>query len=272
MMSNTTRAMTPRRDLLRRKEGLSASIGEVIGAITISMIVLALSGFGITAGINYSHDSNAEAALQSVRSAQILHQTKTDEYGTMSELRAGEVPSLRAAPDGVRLFVDDDGRNYCAMIESGSTSRPQLVNGPRGGIAQLRTRVNMDTLKGCHTEGRSVRVTKHGGEYLSIATVPAGATTTCLSFNVNPGPDVVIWYVGIAYLDAALNRVGNTQMPNPAGGYWSSNGAARALDVDGTCFPVGPEVKNIQWNFASSAGVDRNTIGSVYRDVVVTFR
>lgn len=272
MMSNSTRAMITCRDLLRRKEGLSASIGEVIGAITISIIVLALSGFGISAGINYSHDSNAEAALQSVRSAQILHQTKTDAYGTMDELQAGEAPSLRSAPDGVRLFVDTDGRDYCALVESGSMSRPQLVNGPRGGVATLRTRVNMDTIKGCHTDGRSVRMTKHVAEYLSIAEVPAGSTSTCLRFNIAAGPGVTHWVVGVAYLDAALMPVGNTKSPNPAGGFYTTNGRANTPDVDGYCIGIGPEVKNVRWNFLSGPASDRNGIGSTYRDVVITFQ
>jgi len=257
--------------LLSDKSGLSASIGEVIGAITISMVVLALSGFGIASGINYSQDSNAEAALQSVRSAQILHQTKTDEYGTMDELLAGDTPSLRNAPDGVHLYVDEDGRNYCAFIESGSMSRPQFLSGPRGGIVELRAKVDPKTFKGCTVQGRSVVIKKHGSDQLAIAAVPPGAGTACLRFNFDPGPEVTNWYIGIKYLDAALKPVGNTKMANPAGGFYTSNGAARVASTNGDCFPVGPEVKNVQWGIHSAAQSDRTGIGSTYRDLVMTF-
>lgn len=106
--------------VLKDKRGLSASLPEVLGAVGIGILVLGLAGFGIGAGINFSQDSGAKSTLESVKSAQILHQTQSNTFGTLAELTGGESPALSTKPDNVNITVSADGRNYCAIVESGS--------------------------------------------------------------------------------------------------------------------------------------------------------
>lgn len=111
------------KDLLADKQGLSASLPEVLGAIAIGIVVLGLAGFGIGAGVNYSQDSGAKQVLESVKSAQVLHQSKTGGFGSLEELTTatgGATPALTVKPDNIALATTADKRNYCAVIESGS--------------------------------------------------------------------------------------------------------------------------------------------------------
>lgn len=115
--------------ILKEKRGLSASLPEVLGAVAISIGVLALVGFGIGAGVNYANDSGAKGSLESVKSAQILHQSKTGGFGTIAELTdstAGATPALTSKPDNVAVSVSTDKRNYCALVESKSMSHTKF--------------------------------------------------------------------------------------------------------------------------------------------------
>lgn len=119
--------------ILKEKRGLSASLPEVLGAVGISILVLGLAGFGIGAGINFSQDSGAKSTLESVKSAQILQQTKTNEFGDLAALTSGEAPALSSKPDNVAIKTWDEGRNYCAFIESTSMSRTKYWITSKGG-------------------------------------------------------------------------------------------------------------------------------------------
>jgi len=112
--------------VLKDKRGLSASLPEVLGAVGISILVLGLAGFGIGAGINFANDSGAKSTLESVNSAQILHQTKNNTFGTLEALTTGDSPALSSKPDNVAIAVSSDGRNYCAVVESGSMSHTKF--------------------------------------------------------------------------------------------------------------------------------------------------
>jgi len=112
--------------VLSDKRGLSASLPEVLGAVGISILVLGLAGFGIGAGINFAQDSGAKSTLESVNAAQILHQTKNNTFGGLDDLTAGDSPALSSTPDNVGIHTSQDGRNYCAIIESGSMSHTKF--------------------------------------------------------------------------------------------------------------------------------------------------
>lgn len=106
--------------VLKDKRGISASLSEVLGAVAISIGVIALAAFGIGAGINYSQDSNAKATLDSIKSAQILHQSKTNGFGDLAALTTGDAPALTSIPTNATIKLSTDKRNYCALVESGS--------------------------------------------------------------------------------------------------------------------------------------------------------
>lgn len=115
--------------VLKDRSGLSASLPEVLGAIGIGILLLGLVGFGVGAGISFAQDSGAKSTLESIKSAQILHQTKTNSYGTLDALTtataAGATPALTAKPDNAVVKVSPDGRNYCAFVESTSMMHTQ---------------------------------------------------------------------------------------------------------------------------------------------------
>lgn len=115
----------PRKALtvLKEKRGLSASLPEVLGAVGIGILLLGLVGFGIGAGINFAQDSGAKGALESVKSAQLLHQSKTNAFGSLEELTTADgtgAAALSVKPDNVTITVSADKRNYCALVVSGS--------------------------------------------------------------------------------------------------------------------------------------------------------
>ena len=106
--------------VLKDRRGLSASLPEVLGAVGIGILLLGLVGFGIGAGINFAQDSGAKAALESVKSAQLLHQSKTNTFGNLDALTKGDPPALAGTTDNMVIDVAPDGRNYCALVESRS--------------------------------------------------------------------------------------------------------------------------------------------------------
>jgi hypothetical protein len=106
------------KSVLTNKRGISASLPEVIGAVTISVILIGGSAFGLAAGYNASQDADAKSTLNAVKSAQVLNQSKTEGYGTFEELTTGEDPALTANPD--KLKIEASTTNYCAVVKSGS--------------------------------------------------------------------------------------------------------------------------------------------------------
>lgn len=257
-------ASRPTREILQSKRGLSASLPEVLGAVGISILVLGLAGFGIGAGINFAQDSGARSTLESVSAAEILHQTKTGDFGTLDDLVAGDSPALTSKPDNIRLFLTDDRRDYCAAVESGSMGRNQFVIGARGGVVELRTHVEHDQIKGCQSPGMTVLMQKHATDLVGTSMVPFGSQRSCLRFAFDPGPSVSQWYIHAVFRDAAMEPVVNSKTGQ------KTTAAARAADVDGFCFPLGSEVKNVSWYVASNASW--NTLGSTYRDLAVIYQ
>lgn len=106
--------------VLTNKLGLSASLPEVLGAIAIGIAVLVGAGFGIGAGVNYSQDSKAQSALESVKSAEVLYQSKNQSFGALTDLTTGDTPALTSTPKN--LAITATATNYCAVIKSGSMS------------------------------------------------------------------------------------------------------------------------------------------------------
>lgn len=254
----------PVRDVLQSRRGLSASLPEVLGAVGISILVLGLAGFGIGAGINFAQDSGARASLESVSAAEVLHQTKTGDFGSLDELTTGDSPALTSKPDNIRLFLTDDRRDYCAAVESGSMSRKQFVIGARGEVVELRTHVEHDQIKGCQSPGVTVRMNKHATDLVGTSKVPTGSQQTCLRFAFDPGPSISQWYIHAVFRDASMEPVVNSKTNQ------KTTAAARAVDVDGFCFPLGSEVKNVSWYVASNASW--STLGSTYRDLAVIYQ
>lgn len=104
---------------LKEKQGaVSASITEVLTGIGISVGVLALVGAGVAYAMNWSQDSKAQGALDSVRSAQVAYQAQNEKFGTLEQLTTGDSPALTAAPDNVKITSTDT--NYCAVAKSKS--------------------------------------------------------------------------------------------------------------------------------------------------------
>jgi hypothetical protein len=108
--------------VLANKRGLSASLPEVLGAVGISIAVLAGAAFGIGYGVNYSQDAKAKSVLDSVKSAQVSYQGKNDTFGTLAQLTTGDTPPLTDTPD--HFAIAASATNYCAVIKSGSMSGP----------------------------------------------------------------------------------------------------------------------------------------------------
>lgn len=106
------------KSVLKNKLGLSASLPEVLGALAIGIIVIGGGGFGIAAGVNYSNNSQAQSALESVKSAQTLQQSKAGSFGTLEALTTGDTPPLTTAPDNLKIAAT--ATNYCAVIKSKS--------------------------------------------------------------------------------------------------------------------------------------------------------
>jgi len=107
--------------VLTNKRGLSASLPEVLGAIGISLAVLATVGLGIGAAVNFGNDSSAKGALESVKSAQLLYQAEKGTFGTLEQLTAGDTPALTGAGS---VKVSATATNYCAVVKSTSMSAP----------------------------------------------------------------------------------------------------------------------------------------------------
>lgn len=264
------------RALLARKDGLSASLSEVLGAISIAVVILGLTGVGIAASFNVGQDSEASTGISSLRSAQTMYEAKHGSYATLSQLTSGTKPAMGSAPAGTKLMLGPDALSYCALVKSGSMAGTQFLTGSGGTVVELKTKVDTEALKGCTWEPDHT-IMAHTPVPLQAAPAPAGSSQSCLRFTVKPGPSVRNWLLGVTYLDADQEPVPNTRMPIPGGGYYTNNGRLAALDVDGVCYPIGPEVKFVRWNFASSASAnygagEMNTIGSRYSDTVVIFQ
>lgn len=131
------------RSVLKDKLGLSASLPEVLGAVAVSIGVLAAAGFGIGAAINYGQDSTAKGILESVKSAQVLHQSKdanalfAPDLDTLLDAAAtGGTAALTGEPSQKhKLTAIDGGRDYCMTIESGGLSHALFyIKGSEGTV------------------------------------------------------------------------------------------------------------------------------------------
>lgn len=117
------------RAAVSNKRGLSASLSEVLGAVGISVAVLALAGFGVGAAITFGQDSSAKSELESVKSAQVLYQSQHGSFGTLEDLtKASDTAgaALTSTPDKFAIAVSPDGTNYCAVSTSGSMFAPSF--------------------------------------------------------------------------------------------------------------------------------------------------
>lgn len=108
---------------LRSKAGLSANLPEVLGALAIGILVIG-GGVGIAAGINYSRDSQAQSTLKSIATAETLIQSKTEKFGSLDDLTAGDSPALAEKPDATVTKIAQTDSNYCAVIKSKSMAGP----------------------------------------------------------------------------------------------------------------------------------------------------
>lgn len=130
----------PRKALavLKDKKGLSASLPEVLGAVGIGILLLGLVGFGIGAGISFAQDSGAKGTLESVKSAQLLHQTKTEKFtADVKSFTDTNPPALSGDVSNLKMTVSADGRNFCAGIESTSMAHTKFwINSKTGKITE----------------------------------------------------------------------------------------------------------------------------------------
>jgi len=123
------------KSVLTDKHGLSASLPEVLGAVGISIFILAAAGFGIGAGVNFSQDATAKGTLDSVKAAQVLQHSKTGAYGDVDALKAGDSPALTQTSDSLKIAASDN--NYCAAVKSGSiTGTVFYLNAKTGEITE----------------------------------------------------------------------------------------------------------------------------------------
>lgn len=106
------------KSVLSNKLGLSASLPEVLGAVGVSVGILAAAAFGVGAAINFGMDSSAKGAIDSVKSAQVLYQSKNATFGTVEQLTAGDTPPLTDKPESLKITVS--ATNYCGVIKSTS--------------------------------------------------------------------------------------------------------------------------------------------------------
>jgi len=110
------------RSVLTNKRGMSFSLPEVLVAVGLSIGGAALVTVGIASAINFSKDSGAKTALDSVKSAQILYQQKTGSFGSLEQLTTGETPALTDSPANFKLAQTET--NYCGIVRSTSMSAP----------------------------------------------------------------------------------------------------------------------------------------------------
>ena len=110
------------RSVLADKRGISTSITESLGAI--AMGIAAMVGITVAIGfaINYAQDSSAKSTLDAVKSAEILHKSKTGSYGDQNMLTTGQEPALSKSSEDLMIVADE--KNYCAAIESSSMFSP----------------------------------------------------------------------------------------------------------------------------------------------------
>jgi hypothetical protein len=106
---------------------------EALGALVIGVLILAGISVSVGTAHNYSQDEDAQSVLHAVKSAETLHQVKTNNYGNVAALTAGTDPALSTTPDNLVIEVSDEGLNYCAMVTSTSMSAPSYWLTSRSG-------------------------------------------------------------------------------------------------------------------------------------------
>lgn len=145
-----TTDLTSRRslkDTLSNKDGISASLPEVLGAVGISIGILAAAAFGIGSAWNFGQDSTAQGTLESVKSAQLILQADTGKFGNKSGVEtatSGGTKLLTTVPAEADLKVatSTDGRNYCASIKSmGMTSQVFYISSNDGKVSKTKPTV-----------------------------------------------------------------------------------------------------------------------------------
>lgn len=104
--------------ILLNKDGISASLTEVLGAVGISIGIMAAAAFGIGAGINFSQDGKAKSSLNAISAAETLYKSNNDTYGDIDALTSGDAPALTQKTDKMKITVSDT--NYCAVVKSTS--------------------------------------------------------------------------------------------------------------------------------------------------------
>ncbi|WP_311245424.1 MULTISPECIES: hypothetical protein [unclassified Microbacterium] len=115
------------RAAVSNKRGLSASLSEVLGAVGISVAVLALATVGVGAAITFGQNSSAQTELESIKSAQVLYQSTHGSFGTLEQLTTAtdtSAAALTTLPDKVAIVLSDDLTNYCAVSTSASMFAP----------------------------------------------------------------------------------------------------------------------------------------------------
>ena len=106
------------RAVLSNKRGISTSITESLGGITIGILVMAAAGVGVAAAYNIGQDSTAKSALDAISPAQTIVQNRTGSFGDLAALTTGVDPAMTGTP--AFLAINATATNYCAVIKSKS--------------------------------------------------------------------------------------------------------------------------------------------------------
>lgn len=119
--------LLPIREALTSKRGISFSLTESLGSVGLWLLGAAVVGVGVGAAITFGQDSGAKGALDSVKSAQILQQSKTGKFGSKTDLTKSDATNkaaLTSDPSKIDIWVSADGQNYCAVSTSASVFAP----------------------------------------------------------------------------------------------------------------------------------------------------
>lgn len=110
------------RSVLTDKRGLSTSVPEALGAIGLGIFVIGVGAVGLGAAWNFGQDSGAQTALEGVKGAQVLYQSKNSAFGDVAALTTGQDPALKNAPTSLAIAATD--KNYCAAVKSSGMFSP----------------------------------------------------------------------------------------------------------------------------------------------------
>lgn len=104
---------------LKSNRGIAMSTTDLLGAIVGSIVLLGGAIFGIAHMINYTHDSNAQSALEQVKTAQVLYQSSTGSFAAdAADLTKGTTPALVNKPASLKMTAN--ATDYCAVVKSDS--------------------------------------------------------------------------------------------------------------------------------------------------------